>query len=284
MNNLIIYSLIIVALFLISCVRVNQMFYYPDRIVYATPADQGLHFEEVVFSSRDGTELSGWFIPAVGEAQGTILHLHGNAENMTSHFGFVSWLPAAGFNLLVFDYRGYGQSAGRPHRGGVYEDSCAALAYLRSRADIDPTRLLILGQSLGGAQAVTVVGGGERAGVRAVVVESSFYSYRSIVRDSIGKMPLLSWVKTPLAHILISDELSPADYVDKIAPIPLLLIHGTQDEIIPFRHAELLLERAGEPKTLWRIEGGHHTPAFAAPDSPYRRQLVEFFAAALARN
>lgn len=140
MNNLIIYCLVILVLFLIGCVRVNQMFYYPDRTVYATPADSGLHFEEVVFLSRDGTELSGWFIPAVGEAQGTILHLHGNAENMTSHFGFVNWLPAAGFNLFVFDYRGYGKSAGSPNRAGVYEDSCSALAYLRSRDDIDSGR------------------------------------------------------------------------------------------------------------------------------------------------
>jgi hypothetical protein len=281
MNNLIIYSFVILVLFLIGCVRVNQMFYYPDHIVYATPADNGLRFEEVVFSSRDGTALSGWFIPAVGEAQGTILHLHGNAENMTSHFGFVDWLPAAGFNLFVFDYRGYGQSAGRPHRAGVYEDAGAALVYLRSRDDIDPTRLLVFGQSLGGALALAMVGGGERQGVRAVVVESSFYSYRSIVRDSIGKMPLFSFVKTPLARILITDDLSPADYVGRIAPIPLLLIHGTEDEIIPFRHAELLLERAQEPKTLWRVEGGNHTVAFIAPDSPYRHRLVEFFAAAL---
>ena len=281
MNNLIIYSLVILALFLIGCVRVNQMFYYPDSTIYATPADIDLSFEEVTFLSRDGTELSGWFIPAVGEAQGTILHLHGNAENMTSHFGFVDWLPVAGFNLFVFDYRGYGQSAGRPKRAGVFEDSCAALAYLRSRRDIDPTRLLVFGQSLGGAQAIAVVGGGERHGVRAVVVESSFYSYRSIVRDSIGKMPLFSFFKTPLAQILINDDLSPADYVGRIAPIPLLLIHGTEDEIIPFRHAELLLARAGEPKILWSIEGGHHTSAFVAPESPYRHRLLEFFTTAL---
>ena len=281
MNNFIIYSLVILALFLISCVRVNQMFYYPDRIVYSTPEKNGLRFEEVVFPSRDGTALSGWFIPAVGAAKGTILHLHGNAENMTSHFGFVDWLPAAGFNLFVFDYRGYGKSAGHPNRAGVYEDSCAALAYLRSRDDLDPTRLLVLGQSLGGALAIAMVGGGERLGVRGVVVEASFYSYRGIVRDSIAKMPFLSFFKTPLAQILINDDLSPAAYVGRIAPIPLLLIHGTEDEIIPFRHAELLLERAKEPKTLWRIEGGNHTTAFVVPDSLYRRQLVEFFAAAL---
>lgn len=281
MSKLIIFSLILLALFLISCARVSQMFYYPDSTIYATPASKGLRFEEVTFPSRDGTMLSGWFLPALGEAQGTVIHFHGNAENMTSHFGFVDWLPAAGFNLFVFDYRGYGKSAGRPNRTGVYEDARAALVYLRSRRDIDPTRILALGQSLGGVQALVVVGSGERQGVRAVVADSSFYSYRRIVRDSIARMPFLSFIKTPLSLLLISDDLSPADYVGKIAPIPLLLIHGTADEVIPFRHAELLLARAGEPKSLWRVEGGNHTEAFIAPDSPYRRQLVEFFTAAL---
>jgi uncharacterized protein len=281
MSKILIYSLVIIALFLISCVRVSRMFYYPDRIVYATPASKGLRFEEVVFPSEDGTKLSGWFIPARGEARGTVIHFHGNAENMTSHFGFVDWLPAAGFNLFVFDYRGYGKSAGRPNRSGVYKDSRAALAYLRSRRDIDPTKLLALGQSLGGAQAIVVVGGGERQGVRAVVADSTFYSYRRIVRDSIARMPLFSFFKTPLSLILIGNDLSPADYVARIAPIPLLLIHGTADEVVPFHHAELLLERAGAPKSLWRIEGGNHTEALSAPDSPYRRRLVEFFDAAL---
>ena len=99
MNNLFLYSLVILAPYLFGCVRVNQMFYYPDRTRYSTPADKGLRFEEIVFPSRDGTELSGWFIPAVGAAQGTVLHRHGNAENMPSHFGFGDWLPVAGFNL-----------------------------------------------------------------------------------------------------------------------------------------------------------------------------------------
>lgn len=281
MNRIIIYSTVLLILFLLSRWRISQMFYYPDRISYATPTEHGLRYEEVSFFSQDGTRLSGWFLPAIGTARGTVLHFHGNAENMTSHFEFVDWLPAAGYNLLVFDYRGYGKSAGRPDRPGLYEDSQAALAYLRSRKDIDPNKLLLLGQSLGGAQAIAVVGGGDRQGVRAVVVDSTFYSYRTIVRDSIARMPLFSLFKTPLSRILISDDLSPADYIGRIAPIPLLLIHGTADEVIPYRHAELLLTQAKEPKSFWRLEGSDHTAAFIDPDSPYRRQLLEFFAAAL---
>lgn len=282
MTRCIIYSVVLVVLFLLSRWRVGQMFYYPDRTVYDTPASHGLKYEEVGFFSADGTRLSGWFIPVVGSsAKGTVLHLHGNAENMTSHYDFVSWLPLHGFNLMVFDYRGYGKSGGKPGREGVYQDSRAALNYLRSRKDIDHTRLLLLGQSLGGAQAITVVGNGDRQGVRAVVSDSTFYSYRSIVRDTIGRMPLLSFFRTPLSQILISDRLSPADAVARIAPIPLLLIHGTRDQVIPFSHAEQLYARAGQPATLRRMEGGDHTEALIAPDSPYRRRLVEFFEAAL---
>lgn len=276
-----IYSVVILALFLISRWRIAQMFYYPDRTVYDTPAAHGLHFEEVTFPSQDGTRLSGWFIPAVGTAKGTVIHFHGNAENMTSHFGFVSWLPAAGFNLFVFDYRGYGTSAGRPDRQGVYRDSLAALEYVRSRKDLERNRLLLLGQSLGGAQAIAIAGGSDRQGIRAVVSDSSFYSYRDIVRDKIAAMPLLSLIKTPLAHVLIGNELSPADYIGRIAPVPLLLIHGTHDEVIPYSHGERLYESAGQPKSLWRIEEGGHTEALFSPDSPERRRLVEFFDAAL---
>ncbi len=283
MSRIIIYGIVIVVLFLLSRWRVGQMFYYPTQEVYDTPAAHGLRFEEVTFASKDGTRLSGWFVPAVGRAKGTVIHFHGNAENMTGHFGFVSWLPAAGFNLFVFDYRGYGKSAGRPGKRGVYEDSLAALGYCRSRADIDRNSLMMLGQSLGGTQALAVAAASGKEGIRAVVSDSTFFSYRTIVRDKIGEMPLLAWFKTPLSGLLVSDDLSAADAVGRIAPVPLLLIHGTRDEVIPYRHAERLLERAGQPKTLWRIEGGGHTEALIAQDSPYRKRLAAFFEEALKR-
>ena len=262
---------------------VGRMFYYPDHREYDTPANHGLKYEEVSFASKDGTRLSGWFIPAIGPARGTVIHFHGNAQNMTAHFGFVDWLPAAGFNLFVFDYRGYGKSAGSPSRRGLYEDSLAVLDYLRSRPGIDHDRLLVLGQSLGGAQAITAVGSNPQ-GVRAVVVESTFASYQSIVRDKIGAIPVLSLLKTPLSRLMISDELSPAAYVARIAPVPLLVIHGTADQVVPYSQGSRLFALAREPKQFWTLEGGDHTEAFADPDSEYRSRLVTFFNQALARG
>lgn len=281
MTKSLLLCLVISSLTLLCQGCVGQMFYYPDAKVYGTPADKGLKYEEVAFTSKDGTRLSGWFVPAVGTPKGTVIHFHGNAQNMTAHFPFVSWLPAEGYNVFTFDYRGYGKSAGRVSRRGVFEDSLAALDYVRSRSDVDRNKLLVLGQSLGGAQAITVVGSGHTNGIRAVVVDSTFFSYRSIVKDKIGRIPLLSLLKTPLSYILIGDELSPAAYIDKIAPIPLLLIHGTDDEVIPFHHGEWLLTKAGQPKSFWRVDGGGHLEAFAETASPYRKQLTAFFDNAL---
>jgi fermentation-respiration switch protein FrsA (DUF1100 family) len=273
-----------VLMLLLACQGcVGRMFYYPDHKVYGSPADFGLQYETVAFASGDGTKLSGWFVPAVGSPKGTVIHFHGNAQNMTSHFGFVAWLPAAGFNVFTFDYRGYGASGGSVSRRGVVEDGRAAIDYVRSRKDLDRNRLLVLGQSLGGAVAIAAIGDGDRQGIRGVVSESAFSSYRSIVRDKIGDIPLLSLLKTPLSYLLIGDAFSPADYVDRIAPIPLLIIHGTTDPIIPSHHGEWLAAKAREPKTLWLVPNGDHTETFVDPASPYRQRLVAFFQDALGR-
>ena len=262
---------------------VARLFYYPDRISYGTPDQSGLPYEEVSFASKDGTRLSGWFIPAVGAPRGTVIHFHGNAQNMSSHFNFVSWLPAEGFNLFVFDYRGYGRSAGKPDRRGVYEDSVAALNCIAARKDLDPGRLLVFGQSLGGANAITAVGANRFAGIRAVAVESAFSSYRGIVREKIGQIPVLSLLKWPLSYLLIGDDYSPENVVARISPVPLLLVYGTKDPIIPLDQGKRLYDKARQPKEFWSITGGH-TEAFVDAGSPYRKRLVKFFIDALPGN
>jgi len=256
---------------------VESMFFHPDRVRYETPSALGLRYEPVVFRSSDGTALSGWFIPAAGradprQAKGTVIHLHGNAQNMSAHWRFVAWLPAQDYNVFVFDYRGYGESEGKAEARGVFEDSKSAIAYVRSRADIDPARLLVFGQSLGGTQAIAAVGGGEKEGVRAVAIEATFLSYSSIAGE-----------KVTGAGLLMNDQYSAERYVGALAPLPLLLIHGTADEVIPASHSERLYALAREPKTLVSVPGGGHiesmSPRFG---DTYRDRLVAFFEAALA--
>ncbi|HBA85707.1 MAG TPA: hypothetical protein DCZ95_16620, partial [Verrucomicrobia bacterium] len=259
----------------------SRYLYYPDHRVYQTPQEKGLRFEAVDFSSSDGTALSGWFVPATRKAIGTIIHFHGNAQNMTAHFSFVDWLPAEGFNIFIFDYRGYGRSGGTPQRQGLHDDCIAAIAYVQQRPDVDPDALLIFGQSLGGAHALAVLGEKRYNGVQAVAIDSAFYSYRAIVRDKIGEMPIAWIAKWPLSFLVINNRYSPGAVVQKISPTPLLLIHGTADQVIPYRHAQALFKKAREPKELWTIEGGAHTDALTTHGDIYRKRLAEFFTSAV---
>lgn len=255
---------------------VQSLLYHPDRILYDTPARAGLKYEQVVFPSRDGTRLVGWFIPATAyadskNARGTVIHYHGNAQNLSAHWQFVEWLPRRGFNVFVFDYRGYGASDGSPEPQGVFEDSDSALNYLRSRKDIDPGKLLVFGQSLGGANAIAVVGSGNRTGVKAIAIEAAFVSYSSIASDKLSG-----------AGVLMDDTYSPDRYVAKLAPLPFLLLHGTNDPVIPYAHAEKLFAKANEPKRLITVNGGGHTEALSSRfGTTYRDIVVEFFDSAL---
>jgi fermentation-respiration switch protein FrsA (DUF1100 family) len=242
-------------LLLAGCIQ--SLFYQPDRILYETPVQAGLRFEPVSFRSSDGTRLAGWMLPSAihrdpKNAKGTVVHFHGNAQNMSAHWRLVEWLPRRGFNVFAFDYRGYGASDGSPEPKGVFEDSSSALDYVRSRPDVDPERLLVLGQSLGGANAIAVVGSGNRKGVRAIVIEAAFSSYSSIASDKVSG-----------AGALMDDSFSPDRFVANLSPMPLLLIHGTSDGVIPFHHASKLMASAREPKRLIAIDGGGHIEAFS---------------------
>jgi len=269
----------LVLLFVMSCTLLgcNGLFFYPSEKTFFTPHDFGATYEDVHFTSKDGTQLNGWFIPAIGPAKGTVIHFHGNAENMTNHYLFVKWFPKEGFNLFVFDYRGYGASSGKPDRKGMVDDSIAAISYIRQRPDVDSHRILIFGQSLGGALALTAVAQSSKEGIRAVVVESAFASYRSIAREKLGDFWLTWPLQWPLAWLLISDEQSPLPVIKKIAPVPLLVIHGDDDHTVPYKQGQLIYQEASPPKEFWTVTGGHHTEAFTRYAVEYRPRLVNFF-------
>lgn len=244
----------------------DSLFYHPDSVLYRTPDQDGYAYESVEFRSADDTKLTGWFIPAAGKARGTVIHYHGNAQNMSAHYAFVSWLPANGFNLFVFDYRGYGASEGEPTRAGVHQDSIAAMRHIKSRTDIDQTKLIVFGQSIGGANALAVMGEESFDGVVGVATDSAFSSYKSVASEHAGLLK-------PAAWLAIGNKHAPKDTVENIAPIPLLLIHGTADRVVSVKHADKLFNAAKEPKECWKIEGGGHTCALGEFKETYAPRL-----------
>jgi fermentation-respiration switch protein FrsA (DUF1100 family) len=264
--------LVLVALLFWLASFAGAQFYQPDRVDYGTPAARGLTYRDVAFASSDGTKLHGWFIPAVSNALGTVIHFHGNAQNLTAQTSFVDWLPQQGFNLFVFDYRGYGRSEGSPSRRGIHRDALAALATVQSIAEVDPTKLLVFGQSLGGAIAVSALGSTNLTGLCGVAVDSTFDSYKALAKAHAPDL---------LASLFIRNTLNPIKVVATLAPTPLLVIHGTADRVIPYARGKALFDAAGDPKQLWTVPGGRHTDALMTYAPTYRPALVEFFKACL---
>lgn len=263
-------SFLLLGLTISASAGLDSLFYHPTATTYSTPTQDGLAYEEITFLSQDQTRLSGWFIPAKGKALGTVIHFHGNAQNMTAHYSFVSWLPKNRFNLFVFDYRGYGTSAGEPSRKGVYQDCVAAIEYIKTRTDIDQSKLIIFGQSIGGANAITVVGKNDFTGICGVATDSAFASYKRVAGEHTGLLK-------PFAYLLIGNDLSPEKYIGNMAPTPLLIIHGTHDQVASYKNAEKLFMAANEPKQLWTVDQGTHTSALGPSRKTYAPKLHRQF-------
>lgn len=255
--------------------RANKLFYIPTHDEPSTPATWGLKYEPIDFRSGDGTPLHGWFIPAKGKtaknAKATIVFSHGNAGSISYHLGFCAWLAEAGYNVLLYDYRGFGKSGGSVDRRGMINDVKAAFAYVLKRPDIDTSRLISYGHSLGGAQSVTALGESPVKGLRAIIIDGAFASYLAMARVVGGK----------LGASLVTDELAPKDYVEKLAPVPFLVVHGDRDEVVPVSQGRQLYESAGQPKTLFEVKTGGHGTALTADGGAYRKRLLEWLAATL---
>lgn len=272
-----VYGALGVILVLHGC---NSLFYLPDRKEYSSRASYEHGCEDVAFSSLDGTQLHGWFLPAAPSAsvtatrrpaKGTVIHFHGNAQNLSAHVGFVDWLPKLGFNVFIFDYRGYGQSAGSPSRQGIHEDCLAALAHVKTLPGVDPERVVVFAQSLGGACAVAALGEAGTQGVRGVAIDSSFANYIAMGNEVLGGTVLTY----PLVWLLLSNAHRPDQVAARISPVPMLFFHSEHDPVVPHRQGRKLYDAAAEPKefvTVW-LEG--HTTAVEVPEC--RQRLVRFF-------
>lgn len=258
MNRLHLLPLLLMVALLQGCAG---LFFFPEREHRLDPADHDIVYEDVWFTTEDDVRLHGWWLPAAGEADGTVLFLHGNAQNVSTHIAAVHWLPDQGLNVFLPDYRGFGKSEGRPDFAGVHRDAEAALQTVLERDDVDPDRLIVFGQSLGASVAITLVGErGHAAAVRGLVADSPFSSYRGIAREKFAGFWLTWPFQAPLSRT-ISDRFDPIDRVHRIAPIPLLLLAGDEDRIVPPHHAQRLFEAAGDPVELRRASPAGHTQA-----------------------
>jgi len=232
----------------------HHQVYHPDRVLAATGAELGRPFENVVFRTSDGVELHGWFYPAnkaLPRADWAVLICHGNAGNISTRLGLCAALLELGLNVFIFDYRGYGQSHGRPSEEGTYLDAQAAYDWLR-RKEFAGRDIIGFGESLGGGIASELALREELAGL---VLESSFSCTTDLGAELFPWLPV-RWMST-----IKYDTCSKLPRLK----IPVLIIHSRGDELIGFHHAQKNYSLANEPKILWEVSGTHNEPLSDRP-------------------
>jgi fermentation-respiration switch protein FrsA (DUF1100 family) len=218
----------------------NALLYFPTRTFVATPR---VPFSDLEIETLDGERLHGWWVPAAKPPLAHVLYLHGNGGNIGDRAPHVELLAAAGLDVLIFDYRGYGRSTGRPSEQGTYRDSSAALAALHAR-EVDPARVIYLGESLGGAVALELAMRSPPAGL---VLQSTFTSIRDMARLHYPIVP----------RRLVPDAYPSLRLVSEVRT-RLLCLHGDRDEIVPLMYGEALYEAARCEKELVVLPGAGH--------------------------
>ena len=238
----------------------NWLLYHPVRAIEQTPASE---FVELEFATEDGERLHGWWIPGRAPSAGALLFCHGNAGNVGDRVPHAELLSAAGFDVLLFDYRGYGRSSGRAGEAGTYRDARAALGELLRRPGVDAARVFYLGDSLGGAIALQLALEHPPAGL---ILQSTFTSVRDLAR---------------MHYRFIPSGVVPDAYPSlRLIPglrAPLLVVHGDRDELVPLMHGEELFEAAPSPKRMEVFAGAGHSDLVSLNAAAYA-QLVATWA------
>jgi uncharacterized protein len=218
----------------------NALLYLPAREILQTPATAGLEFDDLELRTDDGERLHGWWIPARAPTVGQVLLCHGNAGNVGDRVAHAALLCGAGFDVLLFDYRGYGRSSGRPSEHGTYLDARAAVRAL----PVDPGRVLYLGESLGAAIALELAIHAPPAGL---ILQSAFTNVRDMARVHYPWIP----------RALVPDAYPSLDLVARLRA-PLLVLHGDRDTVVPLIYGEELFAAAPQPKRIEVLSGAAH--------------------------
>lgn len=202
--------------------------------------------ESVVFESSNGNKLNGWVLKPKNETPTvTLLHFHGNAGFLISQYQAMTPLIKYGFQVFLFDYSGFGFSEGKATRDNVLIDAHSALSYVKSRPDIKDTKIVIYGHSLGGHLSA-VVGEQRQADIDGLVIEGAFSSHKDIAAEIAGVF----------GRILVSEKYSAFKSIRTFNK-PILVIHSTEDEVIPFKMGQKIFDNANQPKEFYEIKKCH---------------------------
>lgn len=242
----------------------RSFIYRPLRDVMYDPSDINLAFEKLSLKTEDGLKISGWYVPA-DNAEYTVLMCHGNGGNISHRLDTANLLNEMGLNFMVFDYRGYGNSQGKPTEKGTYLDAQAAWDWLTQVKGVPAEKIIIFGRSLGGCIASHLAMNNKPL---AMVVESAFTSYVDMGKKFYPYLPVKYFAKFKYPTI---------EYVRKV-DCPILFVHSRGDETVPFEFGLKLYDAAHEPKEFVEIFGCHNDGFLFSGDTYKQgwKQWLEF--------
>ena len=270
MTSLVIYT--VVGLLLLNLMMYFQqpyMIFYPMSDLYQTPDKWGLEYEDVSFTTEDQVKLHGWFLPNA-ESEYVLLFFHGNAGNISHRRDSIEIFHRLGLNVFIFDYRGYGQSEGKPTERGLYRDANAAWRYLTEEKGFDAANIILFGRSLGGAVAAKLAA---EVQARGLMLESTLSSAREFAR---AVFKILSRL------VVIRYDFDTLKYIQKVN-YPVLVLHSPDDEIMPFHLGRKVYESANQPKQFVRMRGDHNTGFFLSQPE-YEQELARWLQQIVGRS
>jgi fermentation-respiration switch protein FrsA (DUF1100 family) len=275
-KTLIFLAALFMILILTSLLNSYLTLHPPRRTSLPAPSDYGMSYESIAFESLDNIELRGWFIPS-NRSRSLIIVCHGHGAGKGDVLLASKFLHENGYQIILFDFRAHGESAGEFATLGWLEpnDLKGAIAYAKER--ISPQSIGVLGFSMGGATAITTAG--QIPDIQAVVADSAFADRFSLVSKASRLPPPLSYLMPVFAELqgMNMRENLPIDYADKISPSALLIIQGDQDHLVGIEDARSLYDRAKDPKELWLPENTPHVAAYITQGKEYERRILEFF-------
>lgn len=273
------FSLIGLGVFLFFFLRwlAPSFIFHPSRSLQSSPQEFGLAYDDIRLQTSDGETIAGWFIPAVGDAdekgvafnqeERVVLFFHGNAGNISHRIASIAFFHELGLSVFIIDYRGYGESTGKPSVEGTLEDARAAWRWLREDKGLSPSQIVVFGRSLGGGVAANFVGSLPAEEMpSALIMESTFTSLHAVGKRMFPGLPRWVFVKDYESLQVLSG-----------LDMPLLVVHSPEDEVIPYTMGRELFEAYSGPRQFIEINGSHNAGWFEN-FTVYEQGMREFLA------
>ncbi|GAA3913242.1 alpha/beta hydrolase [Litoribacillus peritrichatus] len=251
------FAMVSFFLSLTGCRSLTTLYFHPSTQYFNDPKDYGLSYDTVTLKTADDQSLTHWLFHPEGSLKGRVVFFHGNAENISTHFASVHWLPKAGYEVLLVDYRGYGKSTGVPALPDVLGDMQLSYQWMKARSAQDDQPVYVLSQSIGSA--LTVIAMAEESSQPdCIVLDAGFASFKDMARISFQRSWLF-WSFAYPASWLLPSEFEPMDYASQVT-VPVLQMHSKADQVVPYEQGLKLNKTFSRAK--WLEVSGPHIATF----------------------